>query len=136
MVLSKDENKLSKPSVKRQLSNAPGPNDKCRSGYPHVYQNKDRNEAGEPLFRARTESSTTSYREFPVLADDRDYNYDSKPKDRPGPFRAITNQNKTFKGVICHDGEKGNVAGGGFHRAKDEEEDEDERKVEDEDDDR
>jgi len=117
--LSEAQNKISKATVAAQLANAPGPDEKTKSGYPHRYENKERDDAGQPLFRIRTNSSTTSYREYPVLQSGDGYNYKKKPKDRPGPFRAVTNQNKTFKGTICHDGEPGNVAGGTFHRCKD-----------------
>lgn len=114
--MSKEQNKIRQDTVDAQLAKAPGPNEKGKSGYPHRYENKDRDEEGRPLFRARTNSSSTSYREYPVRASGKDYNYGSKPKDRPGPYRAVTNQNKTLKGVICHDGSPGNVAGGTFHR--------------------
>lgn len=40
-----------------------------------------------------------------------------RPRANPGPFRAITNQNKTFKGVIAHTGKNGNPNDGFFHRA-------------------
>jgi hypothetical protein len=51
------------------------------------------------------------------MANETTYPFDTKPKARPGPFRAITNQNKSFKGVISHDGKDGNPNAGRFHRA-------------------
>lgn len=86
--------------------------------------NRDQ-ENGKKLFQQPKDSSTT-FHEYPVLASQdgkkQNYNYDQKkPKQNPGPFRAITDQNKDFKGVICHDGDKGrdgrgNPNGGSFHR--------------------
>lgn len=51
------------------------------------------------------------------MATESTYAFDKKPKLKPGPFRAITNQNKTFKGVISHDGKDGDSSAGRFHRA-------------------
>lgn len=46
------------------------------------------------------------------------YNYGSKPKERPGPFRAIaTSTDKTYLGIISHDGIPGNPAMAHFHCA-------------------
>ncbi|KAJ5611712.1 Guanine-specific ribonuclease N1/T1 [Penicillium herquei] len=123
--LTKAQNKISQETVQTQLAIAPGPDlnykkrsdQTTKSGYPHLYENQDRDPAKQPLFTRRTNSSTTSYREYPVMASGIGYAFDEKPKQRPKGFRAITNQNKTFKGVICHDGENGNEAKGHFHRA-------------------
>ncbi|OQD69427.1 hypothetical protein PENPOL_c002G00635 [Penicillium polonicum] len=116
-VLTREENKISQATVQNQLREAPGPNQTTKTGYPHKYYNEDLGPDGRPLFRVRTNSSTTSYREYPVMSTGNTYNFDKKPKARPGPFRAITNQNKTFKGVISHDGKDGNANAGFFHRA-------------------
>lgn len=44
------------------------------------------------------------------------YSYGSEPKDRPGTFRVIANSiNKTYVGIINHDGTPGNPAGESFH---------------------
>ncbi|KAJ5736872.1 Guanine-specific ribonuclease N1/T1 [Penicillium malachiteum] len=122
--LTKEQNKISQETVRRQLAAAPGPNlnlgnvdQKTKSGYPHKYFNYEEGPDKEGLFRRRTNSSTTSYREYPVMPTGPAYPFDTKPKTRPGAFRAITNQNKTFKGVICHNGENGDPAKGYFHRA-------------------
>ncbi|KAJ5724051.1 Guanine-specific ribonuclease N1/T1 [Penicillium malachiteum] len=121
--LTKEQNKISQETVRRQLAAAPGPelNDKGKSnqksGYPHEYKNEDKDPADQPLFTRRTNSSTTSYREYPVMANGIGYTFDQKPKQRPGAFRAVTNQRKTFKGVICHNGEGTEAANGFFHRA-------------------
>ncbi|OQE28989.1 hypothetical protein PENFLA_c004G07101 [Penicillium flavigenum] len=114
-VLTREQNKISQATVKSQLREAPGPNQTGRSGYPHKYGNGDTGPDGRPLFRIRTNSSTTSFREYPVMANETTYPFDTKPKARPGPFRAITNQNKSFKGVISHDGKDGNPNAGRFH---------------------
>lgn len=107
-------NKISQNSVLEQLSKAPAPTDKGKSGYPHKYQNIDK------LFRTRRNSSTTNYYEYPVQQLGTGYNFGSKPKDDPGPYRGITNQNKTYKGTICHDGDKktNNANAGHFHLCK------------------
>lgn len=56
-----------------------------------------------------------------MQASGKDYDYEGrKPPDDPGPYRAITNQKKRYKGTIAHDGDgKGNPNTGGFHRLKD-----------------
>ena len=116
-VLTREENKISQATVQNQLREAPGPNETTKTGYSHKYYNEDKGPDGHPLFRVRTNSSTTSYREYPVMPTGDTYAFDKKPKAKPGPFRAITNQNKTFKGVISHDGKDGNPNAGYFHRA-------------------
>lgn len=45
------------------------------------------------------------------------YAFDRKPKDNPGPMRAIANEKKNLQGVISHNGEAGNPNAGRFHRA-------------------
>ncbi|KAJ5873049.1 Guanine-specific ribonuclease N1/T1 [Penicillium soppii] len=61
--------------------------------------------------------SITSYRKYPVLSTGNTYyDFDKKPQANPGPFRAITNQNKIFKGVISHGGRDGKNNAGSFHR--------------------
>lgn len=43
------------------------------------------------------------------------YNYGLKPKNRPGPIRVIANStDKTYIGIISHDGTTGNAAAGDF----------------------
>ena len=113
--MPKKDNWISENSVVRQLTKAPGPDDKTKSGYPHRYENKDQ------LFKTRSNSSSTSYREYPVMQDNKDYRFDSKPKDNPGPYRAVTNQRKTYKGTVSHDGDAKtkNPNVGFFHRLKD-----------------
>ncbi|KAK9847833.1 Guanine-specific ribonuclease N1/T1 [Penicillium brevicompactum] len=116
-VLSREKNKISQDTVQEQLENAPGPNDATKSGYPHRFKNIRQGEKNERLFDTGSNSSTTSYREYPVMSDGSNYDFDERPKPNPGPFRAITNQNKTFKGVIAHDGKNGRTNAGNFHRA-------------------
>lgn len=106
------KNEISQNSVVDQISKAPEPLDKGKSGYPHQYHNRDE------LFRTRTNSSTKEYYEYPVQQSGSGYNFNSKPKDDPGPYRGITNQNKTYKGTICHDGDEKNPNTGFFHLAK------------------
>ncbi|OCL05609.1 hypothetical protein AOQ84DRAFT_413204 [Glonium stellatum] len=132
---------ISLNSVRTQLSTAPAPTDKGKSGYPHEYRNLDnlipmpkaanKAKSGYPheyygpkeTPRERTTStassvdSTTNLYEYPVQQSGTGYNFDSKPKDDPGPFRAIANQNKKYKGTICHDGDKDtrNPNAGSFH---------------------
>ncbi|KAJ5350668.1 Guanine-specific ribonuclease N1/T1 [Penicillium brevicompactum] len=116
-VLSREKNKISQDTVQEQLENAPAPNDTRKSGYPHRFKNIRQGEKKERLFDTGSNSSTTSYREYPVMSDGSNYDFDERPKPNPGPFRAITNQNKTFKGVIAHDGKDGRTNAGNFHRA-------------------
>jgi ribonuclease/clavin/mitogillin len=116
-LLTREQNKISQATVQKQLRESPGPNQATKSGYPHEYFNESNDPNRQPLFRVRTNSSTTSFREYPVMSTGKTYDYHNKPKANPGPFRAITNQNKTFKGVISHDGENGKINAGGFHRA-------------------
>lgn len=88
--------------------------DKGRSGYPHEY----RNPGDEPLFEK--EEDKTLY-EIPVMQEKgKSYNFDSKPKDDPGPHRAITDQNKECQGTICYDGDEksGRANDGNFHRCE------------------
>ncbi|KAF2421542.1 hypothetical protein EJ08DRAFT_665105 [Tothia fuscella] len=64
-------------------------------------------------------SSTTSLYEYPVLQDFNGkhyYDYQSKgPKEPTGPFRAVTNQNMRYKGMMCHNGFNKNPSLGEFH---------------------
>lgn len=60
--------------------------------------------------------------EYPIFGvetikkESRIYNYGSKPRERPGPFRAIaTSIDKTYIGIISHDGIPGNPAMANFH---------------------
>ncbi|KAI1082081.1 hypothetical protein F5B20DRAFT_578851 [Whalleya microplaca] len=110
-------NKISETRVLDQLSRAPDPKDKGKSGYPHEYLNH------ESLIPKRPNSASTSYYEYPVTQKGGDYNFASKPKEEPGPYRGITNQDKTYKGTICHEGNKdtGNANHGKFHLCKPEE---------------
>ncbi|KAK2602945.1 hypothetical protein N8I77_009439 [Diaporthe amygdali] len=108
-------NRIGERSIQDQLRNSPGPRDTGKSGYPHKFTNKYG--AIPQLVRSQSNSSsTTSLFEYPIFADGRTYNYQSKkPKDDPGHIRGITNQNKRFKGVIAHDGEDGNPKRGSMH---------------------
>ncbi|KAF8850065.1 hypothetical protein BDZ45DRAFT_208989 [Acephala macrosclerotiorum] len=125
-------NRISEPLVKSQLESAPGPNDKTKSGYPHKYQDfgsliPRRPERSDSMESTATCTTTTSYREYPVFQNGNSYNYNSKPKDNPGPFRGITNQNGNYRATICHDGAGTNPNAGNFHLCEEEdEEDEDE----------
>lgn len=113
-MLPAEENRISETDVMRQLEMAPEPTDKGRSGYPHEYQNL----GDEPLFEKK--EGTTLY-EYPVMQREGEaYNFDSKPKDDPGPYRAITDQDNEYQGVICHDGDEksGRANGGNFHRCE------------------
>ncbi|KAF2433683.1 hypothetical protein EJ08DRAFT_657823 [Tothia fuscella] len=70
-------------------------------------------------------SSTTSLYEYPVKQDfdgRKYFNYQVKKRDGedPGPFRAVTNQNKRYKGIMCHQGNARSPNVGPFHLCKDE----------------
>lgn len=112
-----EQNKISQATVQDQLARAPAPQETGKSGYPHEYFNQDEDKDKQPLFRTRTNSSTKTYHEYPVMASGKTYAFEKKPRANPGPFRAIVNQNKTFKGVIAHDGEGTKPNAGRFHRA-------------------
>ncbi|KAM0424500.1 hypothetical protein ACHAPT_010214 [Fusarium lateritium] len=112
------DNTISERRVLDQVQEAPKPEDKGKSGYPHQYHDMG------GLFRTRTNSSTTAYYEYPVTQSGPPYDFASKPKDNPGPYRAVTNQNQTYKGTMCHDGdaEKNNANAGFFHLCEPKEE--------------
>ncbi|OCT51182.1 hypothetical protein CLCR_09047 [Cladophialophora carrionii] len=105
-----ENNTISQNRVLRQLAQAPAPGEKGRSGHPRKYEDK------EELFPKRSNSPTIDM-EYPVTQHGPPYNFKSKPKDDPGAFRAITNQNKDYKGTICHDGDRkaNNPNAGLFH---------------------
>ncbi|KAG8166087.1 hypothetical protein KVR01_004639 [Diaporthe batatas] len=92
------DNKISESRVQAQLASAPAPNDRRRSGYPHAFMNK----GGLILRRQSTDS--TSYYEYPVMQNGPGYDFDSKPKQNPGPYRGVVNQNKDYRATICHNG--------------------------------
>ncbi|POS72406.1 hypothetical protein DHEL01_v209200 [Diaporthe helianthi] len=93
------DNKISESRVRSQLTRAPEPNDRRKSGYPHPYMNLN----GVILRRESTDS--TSYYEYPVTQKGADYDFDCKPKQNPGAYRGIVNQNKDYRGTLCHNGE-------------------------------
>lgn len=134
------DNKIGEKQVGEQLSQAPPPRETGKSGYPHKFQNKN-NQFPQLVTRSQREvrrdhegqdgdaedadqnsqaSSTTSHFEYVVSADGKKFNYDLKKSKQtissgPGHLRAITNQNKRFKGVIAHDGQDGEPSRGFFH---------------------
>ena len=64
-------------------------------------------------------SSTTEMHEYPVTQSGTIYQYDTKkPREDPGAFRGITNQNGRYLATICHKGDarSGNPNIGNFHR--------------------
>ncbi|XTI85075.1 Ribonuclease/ribotoxin, partial [Cenococcum geophilum] len=98
------------------LDKAPNPRETGKSGYPHRYKDKGglfkrsdtkNSNSGSRSTSSATSvaSSTTSLYEYPVQRDGNGYNFNSKPKGSPGPFRTVTNQNKRLKGVMCHNGD-------------------------------
>lgn len=106
------ENQISIQSAKKQLAAAPSQTGKS-IGYPHIYENRNK-------FFHQPEGTT--FMEYPIFGVEtvkkklRIYNYCSKPKDRPSPFRAIaTSTDKTYIGIISHDGMPGNPAMANFH---------------------
>lgn len=111
VALTHAENHISISSAKKQLAVAPYQTGK--SGYPHIYENLDH-------FFHRPEGTTLM--EFPIFGVEtirkkaKLYKYASKPKERPGPFRAIaTSTDKTYVGIISYNGEPGKPAMAGFH---------------------
>lgn len=58
---------------------------------------------GDILLR-RESTDSTSYYEYPVMQNGPGYDFDAKPKQNPGPYRGIVNQNKDYRGTICHNG--------------------------------
>jgi hypothetical protein len=113
-------NRIPGNTVRAQLDKAPNPRETGKSGYPHLYKDKgglfkrsdtnnSNNNSNSSSRRtssaASVASSTTSLYEYPVQRDGNGYNFNSKPKENPGPFRTVTNQNKRLKGVMCHDGD-------------------------------
>lgn len=125
--LSPKDNRISENTVKKQIDRAPDPKGKGRSGYPHKFENIDKISFPRQDNQSGSVSSTTSLYEYPVSRDGKPYNFASKPKDNPGPFRGITSQNKRYKGTVCHNGVerdpnsgKPNPNAGYFHRCKEE----------------
>ncbi|EFE34119.1 major allergen and cytotoxin AspF1 [Trichophyton benhamiae CBS 112371] len=61
-----------------------------------------------------------SLREYPVFQQHHKvYNYNSRPKENPGPFRLIaTKDSRHFCGIISHDGIGHNPNAGLFHLCK------------------
>ncbi|KAK2875607.1 hypothetical protein FQN49_001567 [Arthroderma sp. PD_2] len=102
------EQKLSVENVQRQLGAAPI--DTGKSGYPHDFENFQNIKFPKGCRNERL-------REYPVFqAEGARYNFDSRPKDNPGPFRVIaTAETRLYCGVISHDGENDNPNAGNFH---------------------
>ncbi|KAK2746227.1 hypothetical protein FQN57_003349 [Myotisia sp. PD_48] len=109
--LSRDENTLTESNARRQLGASPIHTG--RSGYPHAFMN----------FQGIKFSKKCRNRdlvEYPVFKDkSMVYNFDSNPKDNPGPFRVIaTADSRLYCGVISHDGGNGNPNAGNFHKCE------------------
>ena len=78
-----------------------------KSGYPHQFKNENAPIVW-PNAKCNNLAAGIILLEFPVFADGHLYNWNSKPKDDPGPVRAIyTSPGKDYCGVIGH--ETGNM---------------------------
>ncbi|DAA77092.1 TPA_exp: Ribonuclease [Trichophyton benhamiae CBS 112371] len=98
-------------NAKWQLGHAPI--ETGRSGYPHDFLNLQH-------FRFPRRCRGRSLREYPVFQQHHKvYNYNSRPKENPGPFRLIaTKDSRHFCGIISHDGIGHNPNAGLFHLCK------------------
>lgn len=110
------DNRIGVKAIAIQLANAPNPRNTGKSGYPHQFYNEPGDTQIAQLVRSNSDaSSTTSLYEYPVFSDSHTYDYQKKPREKPGHIRGITNQNKRFKGVVAHNGEDGNPNKGDMH---------------------
>ncbi|EGD87887.2 hypothetical protein H112_04359 [Trichophyton rubrum D6] len=94
-----------------QLGHAPIETGK--SGYPHDFLNLQH-------FQFPKGCKNKKLREYPLFQrHHKKYDYDSRPKQDPGPFRVIaTKDTRLYCGIISHDGMGHNPNAGLFHLCK------------------
>ncbi|EFR00782.1 hypothetical protein MGYG_03786 [Nannizzia gypsea CBS 118893] len=108
VALRADQQRISVDNAKWQLGHAPIETGK--SGYPHDFQNLQK----LPMPQG---CKNKALREYPVFMEQHKlYDYDSRPKMNPGPFRVIaTKETRLFCVIISHDGQGTNPNAGNFH---------------------
>ncbi|EGE03885.1 hypothetical protein TEQG_02918 [Trichophyton equinum CBS 127.97] len=111
VALSASAQRISIPNAKWQLGHAPIHTG--RSGYPHDFMNLQK-------FRFPRRCRHRELREYPIFQQHHKlYEYDSRPKMDPGPFRLIaTKDTRRYCGIISHNGIGHNPNAGLFHLCK------------------